>query len=113
MSETEEVTILIDLDRMPRNIGYVRDHDAGRGNYNRRVFSQSDYEDIYNWVFEKVDSVNGYCNVQILGTLPTFLMGKLCIDLSEDENVCAISQGKPGDCPGHIWDMEHGTFRCD
>ena len=31
MSETEEVTVLIDLDRMPRNIGYVRDHDAGRG----------------------------------------------------------------------------------
>jgi|SRR6056297_3830303 len=111
MSETEEVTILIDLDRMPKHIGYIRDHDQNRGNYNRRVFSQADYELIYDWVMSKVDSVNGYCNVQILGTLPSFLIMKLAIDLSVEGNVKSIYQGKPGDCPGFIWNAEHGTVQ--
>jgi len=110
MNETEEVTILIDLDRMPKHIGYIRDHDQNRGNYNRRIYDQQSYNDICDWVMRKIDSVNAPCNIQILGTLPSFLIMKLAINLYENKSVVSISQSKPGDCPAFVWEIERGTF---
>jgi len=105
MSENEEVTVLIDLDRIPEYIGHIRERTTHKGTYSQRIYMPEDYDALYNWIMNKLVGLKE-CKVNIQGNLPNWMMMTLAIDLVEDGRVTTIYHSKFGDCPTMIWEGE-------
>jgi hypothetical protein len=108
MSETEEVTVLIDLDRIPEGIGYTRKHNNSKGVYNHRIYMDEDYDKIYNWIVDQLGNLQDV-RLNIQGNLPNWIMMGLAIDLTDDPRVFSVYHSKFGDRPTEIWNAEHGV----
>jgi hypothetical protein len=108
MSENEEITVVIDLDRIPEGIGHVRQNKTHKGVYNHRVYMPEDYDKLFNWVADQIGGLQDV-RLNIQGSLPNWMMMGLQGDFMEDPRVVSILHSKFGDCPTEIWNVENGV----
>lgn len=64
---TDEIEILIDLDRLPRDIGQTR----GNG---KRLFEGGDEDKIIDWIESKIKTHTPPVSILLTGHLPNWIM---------------------------------------
>lgn len=85
----DEIEILIDLDRLPSNIGKIR--EGGK-----RMFETDDIGRVIDWIDKKLQKENQYVGVLLTGHLPNWMIVPVCHYIDTHEHIEKFRFSTPG-----------------
>ena len=105
MNRNAETTILIDLDRMPNDIGMLREGT----NKLKRIYDDSDVQDVVTWMNTKMKNMPSGADVLVIGTMPTWMSMDIGIQLYKDTRIGRLYQSVHNATPYLVFDRTVGS----
>ncbi|WP_440952058.1 hypothetical protein [Methanococcoides sp. FTZ1] len=96
----DEIEILVDLDRLPKEIGTIKE----RG---KRMFETNDVGSVIEWIENKL--VHDRQAVLLTGHLPNWMMAPICHYIDTNERIEKFRYSTPGMAIYTVFDYTGGV----